>query len=168
MVKNNTIMNIGNGISIIMKVLLTAFYGKYNASNMLVNMIDGNVDKLILTNSFVKLEQQLNNTTLEGYDLILMFGINKLLKDEIRLDQTAKLDDEVNTCLDIRLISDLCNKYVKTSINNVPTKYLCNSAYYHTLKKNKNTLFVHIPGFNKITNMNLIVDIIKEIICIKI
>ena len=32
-----------------MKVLLTAFYGKYNASNMLVNMIDANVDKLILT-----------------------------------------------------------------------------------------------------------------------
>ena len=43
-----------------MKVLLTAFYGKYNASNMLVNMIDDNVDKLILTNSFVKLEQELN------------------------------------------------------------------------------------------------------------
>ena len=33
-----------------MKVLLTAFYGKYNASNMLVDMIDDNVDKLILTN----------------------------------------------------------------------------------------------------------------------
>ena len=28
-----------------MKVLLTAFYGKYNASNMLVDMIDDNVDK---------------------------------------------------------------------------------------------------------------------------
>ena len=33
------------------KVLLIAFYGKYNSSNMLVNMIDDNVDKLILTNS---------------------------------------------------------------------------------------------------------------------
>ena len=147
-----------------MKVLLTAFYGKYNTSNMLVNMIDGNVDKLILTNSFVKLEQQLNNTSLEEYDLILMFGINKFLKDEIRLEQTAKLDYEVNNCLDIRLISELCSKYIKTSINNVPTKYLCNSAYYHALKKNKNTLFVHITGFSKITNMNLLADMIKEII----
>ena len=27
-----------------MKVLLTAFYGKYNASNMLVDMINENVD----------------------------------------------------------------------------------------------------------------------------
>ena len=147
-----------------MKVLLTAFYGKYNASNMLVNMIDDNVDKLILTNSFVKLEQELNNTSLEGYDLILMFGINKFLKDEIRLEQTAKLDDVLDTCIDIKLISELCNKYIKTSINNVPTKYLCNSSYYHTLKRNLNTLFIHIPGVSKITNMNLLADMIKEII----
>ena len=147
-----------------MKVLLTAFYGKYNASNMLVNMIDANVDKLILTNSFVKLEQELNNTSLEEYDLILMFGINKFLKDEIRLEETAKLDDTLNTYIDINSMCQLCNKYIKTSINNVPTKYLCNSAYYHTLKRNQNTLFIHIPGFSRITNMNLLVAMIKELI----
>lgn len=146
------------------KVLLTAFYGKYNASNMLVNMIDANVDKLILTNSFVKLEQELNNTSLEEYNLILMFGINKFLTDEIRLEETAKLDDTLDSHIDIKLMSELCNKYIKTLINNIPTKYLCNSAYYHTLKKNLNTLFIHIPGFSKITNMNLLADMIKEII----
>ena len=146
-----------------MKVLLTAFYGKYNASNMLVDMIDDNVDRLILTNSFVKLEQELNNIALEEYDLILMFGINKFLKAEIRLEQTAKLDDTINTCIDIKLTSELCNKYIKTSINNVPTKCLCNSAYYHSLKKNRNTLFIHIPGFSKITNINLLADMIKEL-----
>ena len=147
-----------------MKVLLTAFYGKYNASNMLVNMIDANVDKLILTNSFVKLEQELNNTSLEEYDLILMLGINKFLKDEIRLEETAKLDDMLNTCIDINSMCQLCNKYIKTSINNVPTKYLCNSAYYHALKRNQNTLFIHIPGFSIISNMNLLVAMIKELI----
>ena len=147
-----------------MKVLLTAFYGKYNSSNMLVNMIDENIDKLILTNSFVKLEQELNNALLEEYDLILMFGINKFLKDEIRIEETAKLDDKLDTRMDVNLIRDLFNKYIKTSINNVPTKYLCNSAYYHTLKRNLNTLFIHIPGFSKITNMNLLADMIKKII----
>ena len=146
-----------------MKVLITAFHGKYNASNMLVDIIDLEVDKLILTNSFVKLEQQLNNIQLEEYDLILMFGINKFLKDEIRLEQTAKLDNIINTCLDINYISKLCNGFIKTSINNVPTRYLCNSAYYHALKRNKKTLFIHIPGFSKISNMNLLVDIVKEL-----
>ena len=146
-----------------MKVLITAFYGKYNASNMLVDMIDLEVDKLILTNSFVKLEQQLNSILLEEYDLILMLGINKFLKDEIRLEQTAKLDNIINTCLDINYISKLCNGFIKTSINNVPTRYLCNSAYYHALKRNKKTLFIHIPGFSKISNMNLLVDIVKEL-----
>lgn len=146
-----------------MKVLITAFYGKYNASNMLVDIIDLEVDKLILTNSFVKLEQELNSIQLEEYDLILMFGINKFLKDEIRLEQTAKLDNIINTCLDINYISKLCNGFIKTSINNVPTRYLCNSAYYHALKRNKKTLFIHIPGFSKISNMNLLVDIVKEL-----
>ena len=147
-----------------MKVLITAFYGKYNASNMLVDMIVLEVDKLILTNSFVKLEQQLNSILLEEYDLILMFGINKFLKDEIRIEQTAKLDNIINTCLDINYISKLCNGFIKTSINNVPTRYLCNSAYYHALKRNKKTLFIHIPGFSKISNMNLLVNIVKELI----
>lgn len=146
-----------------MKVLITAFHGKYNASNMLVDMIDLEVDKLILTNSFVKLEQQLNSILLEEYDLILMFGINKFLKDEIRLEQTAKLDNIINTYLDINYISKLCNGFIKTYINNVPTRYLCNSAYYHALKRNKKTLFIHIPGFSKISNMNLLVDIVKEL-----
>ena len=89
-----------------MKVLLIAFYGKYNASNMLINMIDSNVDKLILTNSFVKLEQELNNISLEEYDLILMFGINKFLQDEIRLEKTAKLDELLDTRIDIKLTSE--------------------------------------------------------------
>lgn len=146
-----------------MKVLLTAFYGKFNASNMLVDIIDLEVDKLILTNSFVKLEHELNSIQLEEYDLILMFGINKFLKDEIRLEQTAKLDNIINTYLDINYISKLCNGFIKTSINNVPTRYLCNSAYYHALKRNKKTLFIHIPGFSKISNMNLLVDIVKEL-----
>ena len=74
-----------------MKVLLTAFYGKYNSSNMLVNMIDTDVDKFILTNSFIKLEQELNNVALEEYDLILMFGINKILKDEIKIKNTCRI-----------------------------------------------------------------------------
>lgn len=147
-----------------MKVLLTAFYGKFNASNILINMIDIRVDKLILTNSFVKLEHELNSIQLEEYDLILMFGINKFLKDEIRIEQTAKLDDIINTYLDTNLINEVCNKYIKTSINNVPTRYLCNSAYYHALKRNKNTLFIHIPGFSKISNLNLLVDMVKELI----
>lgn len=58
-----------------------------------------------------------------------MFGINKFLKDDIRLEETAKLDDTLDTRIDVKLMSELCNKYIKTSINNIPTKYLCNSAY---------------------------------------
>lgn len=46
-------------------------------------------------------------------------------------------------------------------ISKAPTKYLCNAAYYHMLKKNPNTVFIHIPslkGMNE-TLMNKLADI---------
>lgn len=146
-----------------MKILLTAFNGKFNSSNMLINMLDDNFDKLVLTNSFEKLEKELNNTALEEYDLILMFGINKFLKDEIRLEKTARLAEMLNSNLDIAKLKLICEKHIKTIINNVPTRYLCNSAYYHVLKRNKNVLFIHIPGFSKISNMNMLTNMIYDL-----
>ena len=144
-----------------MKVLLTGFYGKYNSSNVLVNQIK-DVDKLILTNSFSKLKQEIDNASIEEYDLVLMFGINKFLKNEIRLEKVAKLDKSLSTGLNTQLFQRICNKYIQTSINVTPTKYLCNSAYYHILQRNSKALFIHIPGLSKIDNMKLLIDMIND------
>lgn len=151
-----------------MKVLVTAFYGKYNASNILLNKFDGNVDKLVLTNSFEKLKNELARIELEKYDLIVMFGINKNLKDEIRIEEKAKLDDILSTSLDVHSICEFSKNYMKTTINKIPTKYLCNCAYYNALRKNKNTIFMHIPGFSKITNIDQIIKMLKDFVESKI
>ena len=147
-----------------MKILYTGFKGKNNASCQLIELIDPN-DKILLTNSFEGIKRDLDNISLELYDLIIMFGINKKLKD--------KLIIEVNSCLNLEYLSTKVNyEQLKTEIhdndinvdlNFKPTKYLCNYAYHNALLRNKNSIFIHIPGISKITNTNKIASILKEV-----
>ena len=65
-----------------MKILYTGFKGKNNASCQLIELIDPS-DKILLTNSFEGIKRDLDNISLELYDLIIMFGINKKLKGKI-------------------------------------------------------------------------------------
>ena len=83
-----------------MKILYTGFKGKNNASCQLIELIDPS-DKILLTNSFEGIKRDLDNISLELYDLIIMFGINKKLKD--------KLIIEVNSCLNLEYLSTKVN-----------------------------------------------------------
>ena len=84
-----------------------------------------------------------------------MFGIDKNLRNSIRIETCANYNGElVNTSLDMvtleKVIKDLGISYI---ISNKPTAYLCNVAYYHMLKKNHNTLFIHIPSVKGMTDV---------------
>lgn len=92
-----------------------------------------------------------------------MFGIDKNLVDKIRIDLCACYNSEhIFTDYDLlSLESKLNESNISYYISNAPTKYLCNAAYYHMLKKNSNTVFIHIPslkGMNE-TLMNKLADI---------
>ena len=69
-----------------MNILFTAFKGKNNASAVLLDMISG--DKLYLTNSYVGLEKEILNLE-KTYDIVLMFGLDKNLNNEIRCAFTS-------------------------------------------------------------------------------
>ena len=75
-----------------MKVLYIGFKSKNNASYQLVKSINSN-EKLLLTNSFERLNKDLDNTFLEEYDFIIMFGVNKNIKDKIVLEINSKIND---------------------------------------------------------------------------
>ena len=45
-------------------------------------------------------------------------------------------------------------------ISDKPSHYLCSAAYYHMIKKNPNTVFVHIPSL-KGMNIDLMNKLIK-------
>ena len=111
-----------------MSNLYTAFKGFHNTSFQLVSQLCG--DKLFLTNSFQGLEKEILSLGTD-YDAIYMFGIDKNLRNGIRIETCANYNGElVTTSFDIvtleKVIKDLGISYI---ISNKPTAYLCNAAY---------------------------------------
>ncbi len=128
-----------------MRVLYTGFKGKNNSSYRLMQSIQGN--KLLLTNSFGGLKRDIEKIEL-SFDLAIMFGLDKTLKNRVRIERTAEYEGVcLQTNLDVECIKDMfseCGIACDTAVT--PTKYLCNAAYWHMLRKNNgNALFIHIP-----------------------
>ena len=146
-----------------MKILYTGFKGKNNASCQLVELINAN-DKVLLTNSFEGIKKDLAKISLESYDLIIMFGINKNLKDKLIIEINSNLNLEyLNTKVNYdELKSMISDNDIEVDLNFKPTKYLCNYAYHNALLRNKNSIFIHIPGISKITDFNKIASVFKE------
>lgn len=134
------------GINKNMNVLYVGFKGKNNASYQLLSNLKGN--KLLLTNSYDGLKRDI--AMQQGkYKLILMFGIDKTLKNEIRIEKNARYDEErAETLIDIYAMNQHFNKNgIDAFISDIPTAYLCNAAYFHMLKKyTGRVVFVHIPS----------------------
>lgn len=134
-----------------MKTLFTAFKGKNNTSYRFVAGI--NKDSLYLTNSFVSLENDISSVE-AVYDTVCMFGIDKNLVDEIKIETCAFYNGElIHTAFDLpSLEKRLTEQEISYRISNKPTQYLCNAAYYYMLKKTPNTVFIHIPSLKGMTD----------------
>ena len=127
------------------KTLFTAFKGNNNTSYQLVSRINKN--SFYLTNSFMGLEKDI--LSIEGnYDTVYMFGIDKNLVGEVRIETCAEYNGEyISSRFDLMDLKEKFKNYnVGFSISTKPTHYLCNAAYYHMLKRNLNTIFIHIPS----------------------
>ena len=135
-----------------MKILYTGFKGQYNSSYRLVNGIAG--EKLFLTNSFEGLKNDIENIY-EEFDAVYMFGLDKNLKNSVRIEKCASKDGElVYSKMKLDGIEKRLVQYgVENYISDTPTFYLCNEAYYHMLKKmNGRVVFIHIPSMKNITD----------------
>ncbi|MCH5269223.1 MAG: hypothetical protein J1E83_00585 [Lachnospiraceae bacterium] len=133
-----------------MRILYVAFKGNGNSSNRIVSNLIG--DKLFLTNSYAGLKKDIDSIN-DTYDLVYMFGLDKTLKGDIRIDSVAEKDD-VRLCSDIDLdtiIKNLDKNGISAKIGYVPTKYLCNEAFWYMLKKyNHHVVFFHVPSIRYI------------------
>lgn len=87
-----------------MRSLITAFKGKLNTSFQLASQLD--CSKLFLTNSFSGLEKDIK--ALAGtYDTVYVFGVDKRLDREVRIEKCAKDNlDIIQTGFDILVLSD--------------------------------------------------------------
>ena len=134
-----------------MPTLYVAFKGNGNSANKIVRSISG--DKLFLTNSYNGLKKDIDNIN-GTYDLVYMFGLDKRLKGNVRIDCVAQRGD---VCLysdvDFNSIAmNLSQNGIITNIGNTPTQYLCNEAYWYMLRKfNCHVIFFHVPSIKYIT-----------------
>ena len=134
-----------------MPTLYVAFKGNGNSANKIVRSISG--EKLFLTNSYNGLKKDIDNIN-SAYDLVYMFGLDKRLKGNVRIDCVAQRGD---VCLysdvDFNSIAmNLSQNGIITNIGNTPTQYLCNEAYWYMLRKfNCHVIFFHVPSIKYIT-----------------
>ena len=135
-----------------MRALYVAFKGNGNSSNKIVRSLSG--DKLFLTNSYHGLKKDIDHVN-GTYDVVYMFGLDKRLKGNVRIERVAQRDE---VCLysdvDIHSIALELNKSgIITYIGNTPIQSLCNEAYWHMLNKcNCHVVFFHVPSIKYITD----------------
>lgn len=148
-----------------MKVLCTGFKGKNNSSYYLLSKISG--QKLFLTNSYDGLKKDIMNVT-DKYDLVVMFGLDTSLKNTVRIECIAEWDGEERaTKIDCNeMCRCLIESGVQCVISEIPTKYLCNAAYFYMLQKvSGKAVFIHIPSLKNMSEhmMEKIVKSMEEI-----
>lgn len=127
-------------------MIFIGFKGKNNSSCMLVERLTK--EGYFLTNSFQGVKMDIENIEQEA-DVVYMFGIDKQLKDEVRIEKSARReDDTLYSVLDLKQISQSLESVgIKNHIVDNPTNYLCNAAYWYALKKfSGKVVFIHIPS----------------------
>ena len=141
-----------------MSELYIGFKGKNNASFALVNHLSEH--PFLLTNSFDGVKRDIECLP-DYYDSVLMFGVDKNLKNTVRIERVAEREGiRLYSDLDLRHISKCLDAAgVANSISDTPTKYLCNEAYWFSLQKYKGkAVLIHIP-----TTKNISVDFLEKV-----
>ena len=134
-----------------MPVLYVAFKGNGNSSNKIVRNLNG--DKLFLTNSYGGLKNDIDNINCT-YDLVYMFGLDKNLKGNIRIDCVAQRDQVyLYSTVNVDSIAMKLNQNgIITNIGNTPIQSLCNEAYWYMLRKcNCQVIFIHVTSKKYVT-----------------
>ena len=147
-----------------MKIPFTAFKDVHYTSFQLVDQTVANY--ILLTNSFQGLEKDISFIS-DDYRVVYMFGVDKKLIDNVRIETCAKYNDEtVCTDFDVHYLEAMLRRVgISYTISDKPTRFLCNAAYYHMLKKNPNTVFIHIPSLKgmSIELMNKLIKTFDDI-----
>ena len=147
-----------------METIYIGFRGTYNASYRLVQALPGN--RYFLTNSFGGLTKDIDR--LDGsYECAILFGVDKTLKDAVRIEKTAERENgiELYSVLNLERISEcLSLSGVKNNLSDHPTHYLCNEAYWYALQKySGKAVLIHIPTIKHMDDV--FIEILKRSFC---
>ena len=125
--------------------LFVGFKGKNNSSSILVSSLSS--QPCLLTNSFTGLKKDIEELS-SDYDEVYLFGVNKNLSDSFSIECVAEKDGKrLESKLDLEELKERFASFmIKADISKVPSKYLCNEAYWYLLEKYKGkAVLIHIP-----------------------
>ena len=126
-------------------VLYIGFKGKNNASGRLAESLSP--DHLLLTNSYEGLKKDIDQVS-EKYDYAVLFGVDKTLTSEVRIELSAAKGEKkyYSRLIADKLASSLKAAGIKTVISDNPKDCLCNEAYLCALTRFEGrAVFIHIP-----------------------
>ena len=125
--------------------LFLGFKGKNNSSNLLVSSLSAR--SFFLTNSFTGLKKDIEELS-PDYTEVFLFGVNKNLSNTFSIDHFAEKDGKrLRSKLDPEeLKKRFASCGINADISHVPSKYLCNEAFWYLLEKyHGNAVLIHIP-----------------------
>ena len=128
------------------RTLYVGFKGNRNASCVLAQSISKN--HFLLTNSFSGIERDMERLP-SSFDRIILLGIDKRLKNAVRIEEAAEKDTREFSALPLEeIVQRLENSGIPCKISSTPTQYLCNEAYWFILRKySGQAVLLHIPTF---------------------
>ena len=128
--------------------IFMGFKGKNNNSSIIAQALAENYGHcLLLTNSFYGVQKDIEDIA-GVYQAAFLFGIDKTLRNEIRIETIAQKNSEnFRTKIDFQKLSGHFEAAgILCTISDSPTFYLCNEAYWYALQKFKgNAILIHIP-----------------------
>lgn len=168
--------------NILMKTLFAAFGGRTNSSKALLDLIDcPPEDKLLLKNSFKSAPAALNDKlSSDAYDLAILFGQRKILRDRRKSNQTDKTlaalrletvarDNRVAYHTEVNfpeLVERLTTAGLDPIISKDAGRYLCNNLYFQALKYadekplRTKIIFIHIPKLRQNPDLEKIATVL--------
>lgn len=128
-----------------MHKLYIGFKGNGNISGILARALFE--DAVLLTNSFAGVKKDIEAIE-ESPEIVYMFGLDKGLRYEIRIETTAERGGvRLSSKLDIERMADsFAGAGITNRISDTPTCYLCNEAYWYALGQFQGrAVFIHVP-----------------------
>ena len=141
------------------RIILAGFEGKNNPSRIITERVCCPCRKLILPNdkdSSVRL--LVNEIQRAETGVVILLGQKPCIRDKIAVEPTASLCGEtLHTPLDVTVSAELIKDsgYAAYVSRGCGTSY-CNHIYFHALKSGVNSIFLHVPTFDNISDMEAI------------
>lgn len=149
------------------EIILAGFDGKNNPARIITEKADTDCTKLLLPNHREKSAELLMKTIKEVKAVcVVMLGQKPLLKQKIAVEPTAERNGNIlHTPLDctitVRKIRENgCNACISKGCG---TSF-CNHIYYECLENGTNCIFLHVPAYNNITDINALIKAVENYI----